>query len=86
MFIHNPQKDVSLEEESAVVSRRLSRRWKLLQILGGALIALAGVIDWLHFSDPTVPATFGFFLMLGIIVFVSGFVMRRGDTAGFTGK
>jgi hypothetical protein len=82
MFIGNPQKDVSLEEEAAVVSRRLSRRWKLLQILGTALIALAGVIDWLHVSDPTVPATPRFFLTLGIIVFVSGFVMQRSGTTG----
>jgi hypothetical protein len=86
MSIRNPQKNVSLDEESAAVSRRLSRRWKLLQILGAALIALAGVSDWLHFSDPTVPATPWFFLTLGIIVFVSGFVMRGGDTAGYTGK
>jgi hypothetical protein len=86
MFIRNPQKDVSLEEERAVVSRRLSRRWTLLQILGAALIALAGVIGWLHFSDPTVPATPMFFLTLGIIVFVSGFVMQRGGTAGLTEK
>jgi hypothetical protein len=84
MLIRNPQKEASPEEKPAEVSRRLSRRWKLLQILGAALIALAGVTDWLHFSDPAVPATSGFFLMLGIIVFVSGFVMQRGGATGHT--
>ena len=67
----NLQKEASLEE-SAVLSRRLSRRWKLLQVLGAAVIALAGLIDWPHCSDPTVPATPTVLLMLGIIVFVSG--------------
>jgi drug/metabolite transporter (DMT)-like permease len=86
MFIRNPQKDVSLEEERAVVSRRLSRRWKLLQILGAALIALAGVIDWLHFSDPTVPDAPMLFLMAGIMVFITGLAMQRGGTAGLTEK
>lgn len=71
MLDRNLQKDASLDE-SAVLSRRLSRRWKLLQVLGAALIGLAGLIDWPHFSDPTVPATPILLLMLGIIVFVSG--------------
>jgi hypothetical protein len=82
MLTRNPQKEESSEEERVVVSRRLSRRWKLLQVLGAALIALAGLIDWPHFSDPTVPATPLFLLTLGIIVFIAGFVMHRGGTAG----
>lgn len=84
MLIRNPQKDASSEEGPAVLSRRLSRRRKLIQILGAALIALAGVIDWLYVSDPTVPATLWFFLTLGIIVFVSGLVMQKGGTGGPT--
>lgn len=86
MLIRNPQKDASSEEEPAVLSRRLSRRWKLLLVLGGALIALAGLIDWPHFSDPTVPATPLFLLTLGIIVFIAGFVMQRSGTAGLTAE
>lgn len=86
MLIRNPQKEASLEEEPAVVSRRLSRRWKLLQILGAALIALAGMIDWLHFSDPTVPDAPMLFLVVGIMVFITGFVMQRGGTAGPTAE
>jgi lipid-A-disaccharide synthase-like uncharacterized protein len=76
-----PQHEAS-SEESAIISRRLSRRWKLLQVLGTALIALTGLIDWLHISDPTVPATPMFFLTLGIIVFTSGFALQRACAAG----
>jgi len=86
MLTRNPQKEASSEEEHAMVSRRLSRRWKLLQLLGAALIALAGLIDRPHFSDPTVPATPLFLLTLGIIAFIVGFVMRREGTVGFTAK
>jgi lipid-A-disaccharide synthase-like uncharacterized protein len=86
MLIRNPQKEASLEEEPAVVSRRLSRRWKLLQILGAALIALAGMIDWLHFSDPTVPDAPMLFLVVGIMVFITGFLMQGGGTAGPTAE
>ncbi len=86
MLTRNLQKEATSEEELAVVSRRLSRRWKLLQILGAVLIVLAGLFDWLHVSDPVVPATPLLFLLVGILVFVTGSVMRRGDTAGFTGK
>jgi hypothetical protein len=86
MLIRHPQKEASLEEQRAVVSRRLSRRWKLLQILGAALIALAGAIDWLHFSDPTVPDAPMLFLMVGIMVFITGFVMHRSSTAGLTAE
>ena len=84
MLTRRPQKDALSEEEPAAVSRRLSRRWKLLQVLGATLIALAGLIEWLNVSEPTVPATPEFLLTLGIIVFIAGFVMRRRGTVGFT--
>jgi hypothetical protein len=84
MLTRNPQKEASSEEEPAMVSRRLSQRWKLLQVLGAALIALAGLIDWPHYSAPTVPATPLFLLTLGMIVFIVGFVMQRSGTAGHT--
>ena len=84
MFARSPQNEASSEDEPAAVSRRLSRRWKLLQILGAALIALAGMIDARHFSDPTVPDAPMLFLMVGIMVFITGFVMQRGGTAGPT--
>jgi hypothetical protein len=71
------QNQVLPEKEPDSVSRRLSLRRMLLQVLGAALIALAGVIDWLNGSDPAVSATPLFFLTLGIIVFVTGFVMQR---------
>jgi polyferredoxin len=69
-------------DDSAVVARRLSRRWKLLQVLGAALIALAGLTDRWHLSDPTVPVTPWFFVTLGLIVFISGFVRQRVCSAG----
>jgi peptidoglycan/LPS O-acetylase OafA/YrhL len=84
MLTPNPQKEATSGEEPATVARRLSRRWKLLQVLGVALIALASLIDWPHYSDPTVPATPLFLLTLGVIVFIVGFVMQRSGTAGHT--
>jgi hypothetical protein len=84
MLTRNPQKEATSEEEPATVARRLSRRWKLLQVLGAVLIALAGLIDWPHSSDPTIPATPLFLVTLGIIVLIVGFVMQRSGTAGHT--
>lgn len=86
MLARDPKKEASRAEEPAEVSRRLSRRWKFLQVLGAALIALAGLIDKLRVSDPTMPATPLFLLTLGIIVFVSGFVMQRADSVGLAAK
>jgi hypothetical protein len=76
--------DTVPSDDAAGVARRLSRRWKLLQVLGAALIALAGLTDRWHLSDPTVPVTPWFFVTLGIIVFVSGFVMQRTGPRGRT--
>jgi hypothetical protein len=77
MLAHSPQKDESSEEEDVVVSRRLSRRWKLLLALGATLIVLAGLIDRSSVSERSEPAPPLFLLMLGIIVFIAGFVVRR---------
>lgn len=86
MLTCNPRKEALSEEDPAVLSRRLSRRWKLLQALGAALIGLAGLIDWLHISDPAVPVTPTFFLTLGTIVFTSGFALQRTCSAGHAAK
>lgn len=78
-------KDEAPSDDSAVVARRLSRRWTVLQVVAAALIALAGSSDRLHVSDPTVPAPL-FFLTLGILVFIPGFVMQRRNSPGRTEK
>jgi hypothetical protein len=45
---------------------------KLLQVLGAALIALCILIEWPAPSDPLLPDTQFFLLVLGVIVFVAG--------------
>jgi len=86
MFSRSPQEDALSEEKIAVVSRRLSRRWKLLQLLGATMIMLAVLIGLLNGSEPTVPVTLKFLLTLGIIVFLSGVVMQERGIVGSTAK
>jgi hypothetical protein len=71
--------NVKAQNEAEMVSRRLSRRRKLLQLLGAVLIALAGVAEIFHISEPTLRATPLFFLTLGIIVLVSGLGIQRSS-------
>jgi len=77
MLICSPQEAALSEVEIAEVSRRWSRRWKLLQVLGVAMIALAGLIGYLNGSEAAVPAMLKLLLALGIIIFVAGFVMQE---------
>jgi hypothetical protein len=66
------RKPESSDEQIAAILRRLSLRWKLLQGVGAALIALSLMVEWPLPSDPALPATQPFLLILGVLVFVAG--------------
>lgn len=75
-----PEKEHKIEssdEQAARISRRLSLRWKVLQGVGAALIALSVMIEWPLPSDPSVPATQSLLLVLGLLVFVAGLFAGR---------
>lgn len=72
------QKQQSSEGYGATLSRRLSLRWKLLRIVGAALIALSLLIEWPVPSDPLLPETQSFLSVLGVIVFVAGLLADSG--------
>ena len=50
----------------------MARRWKLLVGLGAALIALGLIPDWPPRTDPALPETGTFFLLLGTVVGAAG--------------
>ena len=72
----------SAGDRDVPVSRRLSFRWKVLQGLGAVLVALAVMIYWPTASDPTLPSTRSFLLMLGACVFVAGLLAERRRDVG----
>jgi hypothetical protein len=53
----------------------MALRWKLLLGLGLALIALGLGVDWPPQTDPSLPNTKSFFLLLGGVVGVAGLVI-----------
>jgi hypothetical protein len=53
----------------------MALRWKLLLGLGIALIALGLGVDWPPKTDPSLPDTRSFFLLLGGVVGVAGLVI-----------
>ena len=59
-------------------ARRLSVRRKLLQAVGAVLILLSVFIEWPAESDPLLPGTRSFLLVLGIIVFLPGLLANDG--------
>jgi hypothetical protein len=72
MLSEKGQKAESPDEQVATISRRLSLRWKVLQVIGAVLIALSVMIEWPVPSDPALPATQSYLLVLGVLVFVTG--------------
>ena len=70
-------KTESSDEQAAMISRRLSLRWKVLQGVGAALIALSMMVEWPLPSDPSFPATQSLLLVLGLLVFVAGLFAER---------
>jgi len=77
MWSEKDQKAETADEQVLTISRGLSLRWKVLQGVGAALIALSVMIEWPLPSDPSVPATQSFLLVLGLLVFVVGLFAER---------
>jgi len=71
------QKAGSSDEQAARRSRRLSRRWKLLQVVGVALIALSMFIEWPAAADTSLPQTSSFLFVLGILVLMAGWIAEK---------
>jgi len=59
------------------MSRRLSWRRNLLQVVGVTLIVMAGLPSGLQVSEPTLHATPAFFLTVGVLVLMSGLLMHQ---------
>jgi hypothetical protein len=53
----------------------MALRWKLLLGLGMALIALGLGVDWPPKSDPSLPDTQSFLVLLGGILVVAGMLI-----------
>jgi hypothetical protein len=64
-------------DNEALQWRRLARRWRLLQVVGVALILLAVTEPWSSPADLTLPETRPFLLLLGIMVEITGLGMAR---------
>lgn len=58
------------------LAKRLARRWTILQILGVWLMLIACAVEWAPPDDPALSPTRPFLLMIGLLVFVTGRVMR----------
>lgn len=69
-------------DPQAVRVRRLSVRRKLIQAIGAALILLSVFIEWPAESDPLLPGTRSFLLVIGIIVFLAGLLATDGKGSG----
>lgn len=65
------------DKKTAAMPRRLSFRWKVLQVVGAALIAVAVFIDWPAPFNPSLPQTSSFLLLIGVLVGVAGFIAER---------
>ena len=54
--------------ETTAERRRIAWRWKVLQGVGGILIALGIFIDWPARVDASLPETSSFLLILGMLI------------------
>ena len=68
--------DVHRSEDSCL-AKRVARRWTVLQVLGVLLMLVACAVEWAPPDDPALPPTRPFLLMIGVLIFVSGRVIRR---------
>ncbi|MGE0644239.1 MAG: LPXTG cell wall anchor domain-containing protein [Nitrospira sp.] len=67
-------------EEKQITDQKISLRWKVLQILGGILIALGFFIDWPPPQEPTLPDTTSFLMVVGALIWMAGlFLAIRRD-------
>ena len=67
------------EEGSTETARRISIRWKVMQVLGAALIALGLFLDWPPPQEANLPDTSSFLIIVGGLLGVVGFfaALRR---------
>lgn len=67
-------------EEAHNTERKISLRWKVLQILGAILMALGLFIDWPPPQEATLPDTDSFLVIVGSLVVAVGclLALRRG--------
>lgn len=59
--------------------RRISIRWKVLQALGAVLIAMGLFVDWPPPTEPNLPDTSSFLIILGGLLGAAGFVAFRHE-------
>lgn len=60
------------EERSTETAQRISIRWKVLQALGAALIALGLFVDWPPPQEANLPDTSSFLIILGGLLGAAG--------------
>lgn len=66
-------------EEDHDIERKISIRWKVLQVLGAILMALGFFIDWPPSQEANLLDTASFFLIIGALIMSAGLliVLRR---------
>ena len=63
------------KEEAHNRQRKISLRWKVLQVLGAILIALGLLVDWSPPQGANLPDTASFFVILGVLIMATGFLL-----------
>ncbi|NJN69746.1 MAG: LPXTG cell wall anchor domain-containing protein [Nitrospira sp.] len=62
-------------EEAHDTERKVSLRWKVLQVLGGILIGLGLLIDWPPQPEASLPDTSSFLIIVGALVTTVGLLL-----------
>lgn len=62
-------------EAAQDTERKISLRWKVLQVLGAILMALGLFIDWPPSQEANLPDTASFFLIVGALIMTAGFLL-----------
>lgn len=62
-------------EEAHDTKRKISLRWKVLQVMGAILMALGLFIDWPPPQEANLPDTASFLLIVGALIMTAGFLL-----------
>ncbi len=62
-------------EEVHETDRKISLRWKVLQVFGGILIGLGLLIDWSAPQETNLPDTSSFLVIVGAVVMAAGLLL-----------
>jgi hypothetical protein len=62
-------------EEAHDTERKISLRWKVLQVLGAILMALGLLIDWPPPQEANLPDTASFLMIVGALLGVAGLLL-----------